>query len=149
MDFIKVDKSNIDILYNLNRELAFNEGQSSLFSADKREYIDAFCGKNPMVYAFLVYNSHKLVGFCIYFEKFATYLASKVLFIEDLYLRKSNYLSKDDILDVLSYIQTISKSRNCKRVEMRVLKRYSIDTKLLEKSGFKKIDKWDVYRYEN
>ncbi len=115
MEFVEVNRKNVEILYALNKELAHCEAQAALFSADKRKYIEAFCSDNPMVYAFLIYKRKQMVGFCIYYEKFATYLASKTLFIEDIYLRK-NYTSDDDVLKLFSHIKRIFEDRDCKRL---------------------------------
>ena len=81
-----VNNSNINILYKLNKQLARDENQLSLFSAKKKEYKNAFISKKAIVFGILIYKKNKAIGFMIYINKFATYLASRVLFIEDIYL---------------------------------------------------------------
>ncbi len=148
MRFERVDRQNIEILYNLNRELAVCEGQIDLFVADKSEYFRAFCDEMPLAKAYLIYKGNTTVGFFIYFEKFATYLAKKTLFLEDLYIREA-LKTKDNISCVFEFIKRLANSTDSQRVEMRVLKRYGLKRDILESLNFKRVDKWDVYRYEN
>lgn len=147
MKFQTVNNSNINILYKLNKQLAINENQSSLFIAKKKDYKKAFICKNPIVFGILVYKKNKPIGFIIYINKFATYLASKVLFMEDIYL-KNKCQTKKNINELLQYMIDKSKIEKYSRIELRVLKVYSVDKNLLKKNKFKKITKWDTYRFE-
>jgi len=147
MKFKTVNHSNINTLYKLNKHLAKEEGQLSLFTAKRKKYKDYFLCNNPMVFGILIFEKNKPIGFIIYVHKFATYLASKVLFIEDIYL-KSNYQNENHINSVLQHIIKKSKKEKYARIELRVLKNYSLDKKLLKTNKFKKIKKWDTYRYE-
>ncbi len=147
MKYKTVNSSNIDILYKLNKQLAIDENQSSLFIAKKKDYKKAFICKNPIVFGILVYKNAKPIGFVTYIKKFATYLASKVLFMEDIYLNKK-YKSKKNINKILQYMIDKSKNEKYLRLEMRVLRKYSIDKNLLKKNKFTKITKWDTYRFE-
>jgi len=147
MKYQTVNNSNINILYKLNKQLAIDENQSSLFIAKKKDYKKAFICKNPIVFGILVYKKNKPIGFIIYINKFATYLASKVLFIEDIYL-KNKYQTKKNINELLQYMINKSKIEKYSRIELRVLKKYSLDKNILKRNIFKKITKWDTYRFE-
>ena len=147
MKFKTVNHLNINTLYKLNKQLAKEEDQLSLFTAKKKKYKHYFLCDNPIVFGMLIFKKYKPIGFIIYVNKFATYLASKVLFIEDIYL-KSNYQDENHINLILQYMIKKSKKEKYARIELRVLKNYSLDKKLLKINKFKKIKKWDTYRYE-
>ena len=147
MKFEIVDNSNINILYKLNKQLAIDEQQSFLFIAKKKEYKKAFTCKKPIVFGILVYKNNRPIGFMIYINKFATYLASKVLFIEDIYL-KNKYQTKKNINKLFQYMINKSQIEKYSRIELRVLKNYSLDKNILKENKFKKIIKWDTYRLE-
>jgi len=142
-----VNNSNINILYKLNKQLARDENQLSLFSAKKKEYKNAFISKKAIVFGILIYKKNKAIGFMIYINKFATYLASRVLFIEDIYL-KDKYQTKKNINKLLQHMIKKSNIEKYSRLEMRVLKNYSLNKTIIKKNGFKKIKKWDTYRFE-
>lgn len=145
MEFQKTDKNNIKKLYKLNKQLAIDEGQKELFTASKRKYKKAFLSKKPIVSGVIIYKDNKDIGFVIFTYKFATYLAKKVLYIEDIYL-KPKYQNKKHINKVFNYIIKKANKKHYCRVELRVLKSYSIDRKILKQNRFFKIKKWDVYR---
>jgi hypothetical protein len=147
MKYQIVDNSNIDILYKLNKQLAIDENQASLFVAKKKNYKKSFISKKPIAYGILVYKNDTPIGFIIFVNKFATYLASKVLFIEDIYLI-NKYCTKKNMNKLLKYIIKKSKVEHYARVELRVLRNYSFDKTIIKKNRFKKIKKWDTYRYE-
>lgn len=147
MKYKIVNKSNVDILYKLNKKLAKDENQSALFKANKRTYQKAFICKNPIVFALLIYKRNKVIGFIIYINKFATYLASKVLFMEDIYLKKRHQTNKN-IDELFQYIINKSRIEKYSRIELRVLKNYSFNKTLLLTNRFKRITKWDTYRFE-
>jgi len=143
LKFKKVTSKNIDILYKLNKQLAIDENQKYLFTADKKEYKKAFLSNFPIVFGILIYKKNKPIGFIIYIKKFATYLAKEVLFIEDIYL-PPKHQSKKNIKKIFKFINNL----NYIRIELRVLKNYNLNKKLLKKLGFKKIKKWNTYRKE-
>lgn len=147
MKYQIVDSSNIEILYKLNKQLAIDENQEALFTAKKKNYVKAFVSKNPIVFGILIYKKDKPIGFIIYVNKFATYLASKVLFIEDIYL-KNKYQTKKNMNKLLQYMIDKSKTEQYSRLELRVLKNYSFDKNIIKQNGFSKIKKWDTYRFE-
>ena len=53
MDLLKVDHHNVGTLFELNRELAVEEGQADLFIADYSEYQSAFLSETPVAQAYL------------------------------------------------------------------------------------------------
>jgi hypothetical protein len=113
----------------------------------KKNYKKAFISKKPIAYGILVYKYNKPIGFIIFINKFATYLASKVLFIEDIYL-KNKYQTSKNMDKLLQYMINKSKTEQYSRVELRVLKNYSFDKSIIKQNGFRKIKKWDTYRFE-
>ena len=147
MKFNIVNKLNITILYKLNKELSIAENQSSLFSAKIKDYKKAFITPSPIVFEILIYKKNKPIGFIIYIKKFATYLASNVLYIEDIFL-KEKYQTKKNINKVLEYIINKSCVENYTRVELRVLNNYSLNKNIIKLNGFNRIKKWSIYRLQ-
>jgi hypothetical protein len=147
MNLNKVDKSNIDILYELNFELAADEGQKDLFSVSKDDYSDAFLGNTPILNGYVLYSGDMAIGFYIYTYKFASYIGSKVIYIEDIHLT-SKYRSPDNKLILLQHAIKVSAKEKCCRVELRMLKSFNIGYDTVESLGFKPVNKWEVYRLE-
>lgn len=147
IEFIKVEESNIDTLYELNFQLAEDEKQKSLFTVSRNSYASAFLGDNPIVFGFLTFVSNKPVGFYIFCFKFATYIGSKVLYVEDLYL-KDEYRTKKNSTTIIKHSIEQATHEKCCRVEMRVLKSFNVGYGLIKEIGFNQIKKWDVFRYE-
>jgi hypothetical protein len=148
MKFIKVTSENIDTLYDLNRQLATAEGQKDLFTAAFEEYSKGFLADRPIAYGTLCYQDNIAIGFAICNYKFATYLGSNVLYIEDIYL-KETYNTNDNKKELLHYLIELASAENCARVEMRVLNNCNLGTELINELGFEKIEKWSVYRLSN
>jgi len=147
MQFHNVTQANIDILYALNKQLAIDENQANLFVGQKEDYKQAFLDTDPMAFGLLVYEGDEPIGFVICSKKFATYLASEVLWIEDIFL-KSEYKTKQNMAKLLQYMKKRSKAKQFARLEMRVLDAFSFNTTILEQNGFRKITKWSTYRFE-
>lgn len=148
MEFFKIEKSNIDILYDLNLQLAIDENQKDLFTASRKCYADSFLSSVPISFGFLSYIGNKAVGFYIYCFKFASYLGSRVLYIEDLYLTKQ-YRSPENKEALIKHAIKQSRNDNCCRVEMRVLKTFNFGYNIINDCGFNQIMKWDVYRFDH
>ena len=145
--FVEIDNSNINTLYNLNLQLATEENQRELFTASRDSYSNAFLSENPISLGFLAYEENVTIGFGIYYFKFASYMGSKVLYIEDIYLinkfRTSAYKTC-----LLKHAIQKARIQSCVRIEMRVLKNFNIGYDIIAESGFREIEKWDVFRYE-
>lgn len=145
MQFIKVTSDNIQELYKINRQLAIEEGQENLFTASLEEYSKGFLGSNPVAHGTLCLEDEEIIGFVICNYKFATYLGSKVLYIEDIYLKK-DFSTDENKTKFLTHLSEKAFQDGCARVEMRVLHNFNWGIKLLQKLGFEKIEKWSVYR---
>ena len=147
MDLLKVDHHNVGTLFELNRELAVEEGQADLFIADYSEYQSAFLSETPVAQAYLCMEINTPVGFYIYSYKFSSYLGAKVLHIEDIYLLKE-YREKN-IEKLLGHVAQVGSDANCCRVEMRVLKAFNMGYNFIENAGFREVEKWDIFRFGN
>lgn len=147
MKLASVNKENIDDLYDLNAKLAESENQRHLFTADRQSYSDAFLATTPACFGALAYQGDQPVGFYIYNFKFASYIASRVLYIEDLYLI-DGYDTEENKKLLLQHAVRRSQSESCCRVEMRVLREFNVGYGLIKSVGFSEIQKWDVYRLD-
>ena len=147
MKLRKVSKSNISTLYELNFELASEEGQRDLFTVSKEVYAEAFLSKNPILSGYILFNGSDAIGFYIYSFKFASYIGSKVIYIEDIHLI-SNYRNLTNKLLLLKHAIDISSNENCCRVELRMLKSFNIGYEVVKSLGFEPVNKWEVYRLE-
>ena len=147
MRITKADRHNLINLYGLNKTLASEENQSHLFTAEIVHFQTAFIGEYPAVGAYLCMVDDVSIGFYTYVYKFATYLGTKVLHIEGIYL--SEVHREEYIEEVLAHaIQKASIDGWC-RVEMRVLKSFNMGYEAIGSAGFRKVEKWDVFRYES
>ncbi|KPQ22222.1 MULTISPECIES: hypothetical protein [unclassified Halomonas] len=147
MELANVNKGNIDDLYDLNAKLAESEKQRHLFTADRESYADAFLATTPACFGSLAYQDEQPVGFYIYNFKFASYIASRVLYVEDMYLVDGFDTDENKKL-LLQHAVRRSQSEKCCRVEMRVLKAFNPGYGLIKSVGFSEITKWDVYRLD-
>ncbi len=148
MRIVKVDQTNIGVLYQLNAQLAFDEEQAELFSVSETDYTTGFLADNPIMYGYLLYANDEAVGFYLYHYKFATYIGSKVLYIEDIYLT-DEYATTENKRLLLQHAIAISREKHCCRVEMRMLKAFNIGYEFIQANGFNVVDKWEVYRLNN
>ncbi len=148
MNFIKVEESNIDVLFDLNYQLAADENQEELYTAQRDSYASAFLSKNPIAYAFLSFIEDQPAGFYLYSFKFASYTGSPVFYIEDIYLREAFRSPKNKLL-LLNHAIDQSIAETCSRVEMRVLRAFNLGGDIIESLGFNPVTKWDVFRLEN
>lgn len=147
MRFEKINKNNIEELYNINKCLAIEEGQKDLFKASLNNYTKGFIDSSPIVHGIICYQDNEIIGFCIFYYKFATYLGNKVLFIEDIYL-KITFRSEENKMELLKYMIKKAFKDDCERIEMRVLNNFNFGIELIKEQGFKKITKWATYRLE-
>lgn len=147
MELKRLNKLNINTLYDLNVRLSESENQRHLFSANREDYADAFLSAMPTCFGFLAYEGNQAVGFYIYYFKFASYIGSRVLYIEDLYLI-DGFDTEERKNTLLQHAVRRSQSEKCCRVEMRVLKEFNFGYSLIENIGFREIKKWDVYRLD-
>ena len=145
MKFIPVTKDNIQNLFELNKELASAEGQEALFTASLENYIAGFLGPDATAIGMLCFQDGVAIGFAVCNEKFATYLGFKTLYIEDIYL-KAELATQEHKLEFLKYLLDFAFNSGYVRVEMRVLNGFNWGAELIGDLGFKKIDKWSVYR---
>lgn len=129
----------------MNKQLATDEGQADLFTADLENYKDGLLGELPYAVGILSYEGDELTGFAITNYKFATYRGFPTLYIEDIYLKKK-FENDENKREFLTYIIEEAKSQNCVRVEMRVLNTVNWGVELLNDLGLSRIDKWSVYR---
>ncbi len=148
MKIIKVNSTNIGVLYQLNAKLAFDEGQSDLFRVSETDYATGFLADNPIMYGYLLYADDEAVGFYLYHYKFATYIGLKVLYIEDIYLT-DKYATNENKRLLLQHAISISREERCCRVEIRMLKAFNIGYEFIQTNGFNVVDKWEVYRLNN
>lgn len=146
MHIVKVSRHNLKDLFEMNRVLASEEKQLHLFTADLSQHEKAFLGESPVVSAYLCILNDEAVGFYTCLSKFATYLGEEVLHIEDIYLNENH--REKYIATVLNHAIQQAASNKCCRVEMRVLKNYNMGYGAIESVGFRKIEKWDVFRFE-
>ena len=148
MNFSKVTKENIDILYEMNHQLAVDEGQGTLFTAKRENYRDCFLSECPVSFGFLCHAKSHVIGFYVYFLKFASYLGSKVFYIEDIYLI-DKFRNRKNKYSLIQHAIEQSKNNDCCRVELRVLKTFNIGYDIISDIGFNRIEKWDVFRFEH
>ncbi|MDR5874613.1 GNAT family N-acetyltransferase [Vreelandella gomseomensis] len=147
MEIARVNNENINDLYDLNIKLAESESQKHLFTADRQSYADAFLAPTPACFALLAYQGNQPIGFYIYNFKFASYVGSRVLYIEDLYFI-DGFDGDENKSILLQHALKVSRSENCCRTEMRVLKEFNIGYDLISSFGFSEIKKWSVYRLD-
>ena len=95
----------------------------------------------------LAYQGSQPVGFYIYNFKFASYVGSRVLYIEDMYLI-DGFDDDDSKRILLQHAVNESQFERCCRAEMRVLKEVNFGYGLIKSFGFSEIKKWNVYRLD-
>lgn len=145
MKFIHVTNENIEDLYRLNKQLAIEEGQESLFTARVEDYAQGFLGIPPIAHGTLCLHDDRIVGFSICHYTFATYLGFKTFYIEDIYLHK-DFRTDENKSTFLHHLSEEAWINNCARVEMRVLHECNWGIEFIKELGFEKIEKWTVYR---
>lgn len=147
MELRSLTEKNINALYDLNAQLSESENQRHLFTAAREDYAEAFLSSHPSCYGLLAYQDSQAVGFYIYYFEFASYIASRVLHIEDIFLIDG--FDTDDFKNtLLEHAVNKSQAEGCCRVEMRVLKEFSFSVGLIENIGFREVTKWSTHRLD-
>ncbi len=85
------------------------------------------------------------VGFVLFFYNFSTFLGRKGIYIEDLYVRKE-YRGKGYGKLILKEVCRLAKTRNCRRVEWRVLDSNERAINFYQKIGAMPIFNWTIFR---
>ena len=140
---IKLEKVTVDtipLLYSLNKEMAEREGQSTLFTAKIEDYKKIILV--DFVDAFFILLKDEIVGFIITQKKAATYLGNFTLYVEDIYLKNNfQYLFSE----IIQLIQNEIAEKNI-RIEIRLLTTEGYKIQEINKIGFEKITKWNIFR---
>jgi GNAT superfamily N-acetyltransferase len=145
-EYCKVETDeDLQNLYDLVEELAAKEGQAGLFVASFAQYRQAFLSDCPAAEGVLIQVKGELAGFAVILRKFATYLGSETAYIEDLYLREPWRDAEAEAV-LLGDLAKRLRSQGYWRIEMRVLKGFSMAEDALKKAGFSPVGKWQVWR---
>jgi GNAT superfamily N-acetyltransferase len=105
---------------------------------------ESLFGERPYAEVILAEIDKEPVGFALFFFNFSTFLGQPGLYIEDLYV-KPEFRSRGIGKELLKHCATITKERNCGRMEWWVLK-WNPARKFYENLGANAMDEWVVYR---
>lgn len=114
-------------------------------SAKIRLARDIFVGK--LVNVFVAEIRNKLVGYALYFYTYSSFLASRTLFLEDLFVRKEN---RHDGVGAALLLRCAreAKSRGCERMQWEVLKWNTRAMRFYEKFGAKRLNDIVLFRLD-
>ncbi len=95
--------------------------------------------------AVIAFLDGKAVGFAVFFHTYATFIAKRGLYLEDIYVREE-YRNKGVATALLKHIAKVAVERNLGRVEFTVLLWNTVAIEFFETLGATPNSAWTTYR---
>lgn len=133
-------------ILSLITELAIYEKAEHEVLATEETIQQTLFGEQANAQALICENGQgKVVGYVIYFYNYSTWLAKKGLYLEDLYVAKSER-GKGYGKGLLTYLAAKAVNEGCGRFEWSVLDWNTPAIKFYQSLGAKPQSEWTVYR---
>lgn len=87
----------------------------------------------------------KLVGYCVYFFNFSTFMGRGGLYVEDIYLQPE-YRGRGYGKVVFDFLEQIARKEGCGRMEWTCLDWNSSAQKFYRRFGADSVDEWTIFR---
>jgi GNAT superfamily N-acetyltransferase len=127
------------------RELAEYEHLSHLVTATETGLRDSLFGARPGAEVLLALEADVPVGFAVYFHNFSTFLGTRGLWLEDLYVRPA-YRRRGFGRRLLLEVAKIAHDRGCGRFEWAALDWNEPAIRFYLSLGARALDDWTIFR---
>jgi len=145
MKILKAKSADFERVFELIVELAhFEKLKPPTYAAKKRLYKDAF-GRKPLYKILISKDTKDITGYAFYFFTYSSFLAKKTLYLEDIYVTKSERTKGTGKLFFKELVK-IAKKENCGRMEWCVLDWNKNAIRFYDRLGSKPLKDWIYYR---
>ncbi len=127
------------------RELAEYERLSHLVTATEQTLRDSLFGPHPGAEVLLAFERDTPVGFAVFFHNFSTFLGTRGLWLEDIYV-KPKFRGQGYGRELLLHVARIAHQRGCGRFEWAVLDWNASAIKFYKSLGAVALDDWTIFR---
>ena len=140
----RMQKDEIALLVSLIKEMAEFEELLSEVEVDE-DVLASEIFDMKRVEAVMVELEEKVIGYCLYFYNFSSFMGRAGLYIEDIYI-KPEYRGKGFGQTAFSYLEEKARSEGCRRMEWACLNWNKNAIRFYEKNGAHAMDEWLIYR---
>jgi GNAT superfamily N-acetyltransferase len=133
------------VIVSLIRALAEYEKLLHEVKATEAIIRETLFGKKPYAEALLAELDGEVVGFCLFFHNFSTFLGRPGIYIEDIFVRPE-FRARGIGKQFYMVLSDIAKERGCGRIEWWVLDWNKPAIDFYKKLGAKPMNEWTVYR---
>ena len=137
--------SDVGLILEFVRELAAYERLSRLVTATEPVLTEALFGPRPGAEVLLAFQHDAPAGFAVFFHNFSTFLASRGLWLEDIYV-KPQFRGKGYGRALLLHVARIAQERGCARFEWAALDWNTPAVEFYKALGAKALDDWTIFR---
>ena len=137
--------SDVGLILEFVRELAAYERLSHLVTATEPVLTEALFGPRPGAEVLLAFQHDAPAGFAVFFHNFSTFLASRGLWLEDIYV-KPQFRGKGYGRALLLHVARIAHERGCARFEWAALDWNTPAVEFYKALGAKALDDWTIFR---
>jgi GNAT superfamily N-acetyltransferase len=137
----------VPLILHLIRELAIYEREPDAVVATEEMLHDALFGAEPAAYALIGELDGEAVGFALYFFNFSTWLGTRGIHLEDLYVTpeaRGAGVGKA----LLRAVAKAAVDRGCGRYEWNVLRWNTPSIEFYESFGAEPLEEWVGYRLD-
>ena len=139
-------RDDLSIILTLIKELAAYEKMSDQVTANLEDLNKAIFIQK-IVKVLIILEGNVVIGFCLYFNNFSTFLAKTGIYIEDIYIREK-YRNKGYGKQVFQYLVKEAKTLGHERIEWSCLNWNEPSIKFYQSLGAIAMDDWKVYRLD-
>ena len=137
--------SDVGLILEFVRELAAYERLSHLVTATEPILSEALFGPQPGAEVVLAFERDTPAGFAVFFHSFSTFLGSRGLWLEDLYV-KPQFRGRGYGRALLLHVARIAQERRCARFEWSALDWNTPAIEFYKALGATAMDDWTIYR---
>ena len=135
----------VALILQMIRDLAEYERMSELAVATESDIREALFGPHPAAEVILAHASNQPAGFALFFHNFSTFVGSRGLYLEDLYV-KPEFRRRGVGRRMLAELARIAVERRCGRFEWSVLDWNQPAIDFYKSLGAVPLSEWTVFR---
>ncbi|MDZ4660744.1 MAG: GNAT family N-acetyltransferase [Pseudomonadota bacterium] len=140
-------KSDVKIILQFVKELAAFERLSHQVNLTEMKVKKSFLAKNSVAKTLIIEKNGVPCGFAVYFYNFSTFLGSKGIYLEDLYIR-SEFRRQGLGRKVFAYLANLAVKEKCQRFEWSVLDWNKPAIKFYRELGARPLKQWQIQRLD-
>jgi GNAT superfamily N-acetyltransferase len=135
----------VALILRFVRELAEYERLGHLVTATEAKLADALFGPHPAAEVLLAFEGDAPVGFAVFVHNFSTFLGTRGLWLEDIYV-KPQFRRKGYGRALLLHVARIAQERHCARFEWAALDWNTPAIEFYKSLGALALEDWTIFR---